>query len=373
MNNQQYPDFRPYGYDITKAIGSGHSGLVYAVRSLHEIGDMFVCKLVALESLPAKDRRLAEQEVELLRSLEHKNIVRFHDCFRIETTGTIGMVMEYCEQGDLRHVIKERSKTRQFFPERHVMTWFGQLADGLRYIHAHRVIHRDLKASNIFLQGSFPYKCLIGDFGISRVLDDTMSAAQTVIGTPYYLSPEVCKKEPYSYKSDIWSLGVCLYEMITFKLPFRGSNLLALVTRIIAEPFETANTYNPDCSTALSSLLIKLLTKDPQIRPSAAELMRDQFVRSFLDDRPIAAAKPVPIVAAQPIVVARLVRPRFQPVPQIEQEDHVDAEEVVHNEELVSLKNYVTEEVIADRRILLLPSGSSMPLHTNSPCPPPLP
>ena len=298
-------EFHPYGYDAVKIIGTGHFGSVYLVKPLHDSTNMLVCKLVALDSLIAKDRRLAEQEVGILRALSHKNIVHFHEYFRISSTETLCLVMEYCEHGDLRHIIKEQKKSQQLFSERQVMTWFVQIVDGLRYIHANRVIHRDLKTSNIFLKGPPPYTCLIGDFGISRILEETLTAAQTVIGTPYYLSPEVCKKEPYSYKSDIWSLGACLYELLTFKMAFRSPNLFSLITKIINEPYEPIKAGN--YSDSALALVEKLLTKDSAVRPSAADLMRDQYVRSFITERP-----PPPPVPAGP-VLARSLRPRVPP------------------------------------------------------------
>lgn len=277
-------DFKSTGYEPIRVIGHGRFGSVFLVRDSKKLECMFVCKVVFLDSLGDADRRLAEQEVSLLRTLDHRNIVKFHDCLRMAGGGSLGLLMEHCDGGDLRHAIKEQSKLGSFFPESQVMTWFGQILDGMRYIHACRIIHRDLKTSNIFLQGPPPYRCLIGDFGISRVLEETLSAAHTVIGTPYYLSPEVCKRDPYTYKSDMWSLGACLYELTMLRMAFKASNLLSLVTRIINEPFDPmddAAGFSPD----LCGLIERLLKKRPEERPSATQLVRETFVKKFLDDK----------------------------------------------------------------------------------------
>ena len=101
---------------------------------------------------------------------------------------------------------------------------------GLQYVHKYKILHRDLKTSNIFLSSNGTVK--IGDFGVSKVLEETEANAETVIGTPYYLSPEICKSEPYGYKSDVWSLGCILYELCTLKHAFNSSNLLGLVNKI---------------------------------------------------------------------------------------------------------------------------------------------
>jgi NIMA (never in mitosis gene a)-related kinase len=103
----------------------------------------------------------------------------------------------------------------------------------MEFMHAKKVIHRDLKLQNIFLTGSNTIK--IGDFGISRALEQTGLYASTVIGTPHYLSPEVCKSEPYTSKSDVWALGCILYELCTLKKAFAGDNLLGLVYKIVTE------------------------------------------------------------------------------------------------------------------------------------------
>lgn len=241
---------------------------------------MFVCKLVLLDVLGDSDRRLAEQEVRLLRGLNHRNIVKFHDSIGLSGGSVIGLVMQYCEGGDLRHVIRNQAREGRYFSESLVMAWFTQIATGLRYIHGQRIIHRDLKTSNIFLKGCPPYECLIGDFGISRVLESTLGSANTVIGTPFYLSPEVCKKEPYSFKSDIWSLGVCLYEMGMLRMAFESGNLLTLVNKIIHEDFEPLDEVA--FSANFCSLVTDLLSKNSEVRPSASDILRREYVMRFI-------------------------------------------------------------------------------------------
>jgi NIMA (never in mitosis gene a)-related kinase len=101
-----------------------------------------------------------------------------------------------------------------------VLNWFTQICLALKHVHDRKILHRDLKSQNIFLTKKGMIK--LGDFGIARVLSDTKSKAKTVVGTPYYLSPEIIKSEPYSFKSDIWSLGVLLYEMCALTPPFNA-------------------------------------------------------------------------------------------------------------------------------------------------------
>jgi NIMA (never in mitosis gene a)-related kinase len=272
-------DLEQFGYEIVRVIGHGRFGSVLQLRKANELSNMCVCKVLILEGLGETDRRLAEQESYVLRSLHHENIVKFQDCFRLSSGCGLALLMEYCDAGDLRHAIRMQLKESQRFSEKQIMTWFHQILEGLEYLHSHRIIHRDLKTSNIFLKGPPPHQCLIGDFGISRVLEETVSSAQTVIGTPYYLSPEVCKREPYTTKSDMWSLGAVLYELAMLKIAFDGNNLLSLVSHIIHEAYEPfdQSVYSEE----LASLVSRLLCKSPDDRPAAAALLNEPFVASF--------------------------------------------------------------------------------------------
>ena len=108
-------------------------------------------------------------------------------------------------------ILKRNKSKKEHFTEDEILNWFIQIAISLEYIHGRKVIHRDIKTSNIFLTGNGTVK--LGDFGISRVLENTNEAAMTVVGTPYYMSPEVCESKPYTFKSDVWALGCVLYEL----------------------------------------------------------------------------------------------------------------------------------------------------------------
>ena len=128
--------------------------------------------------------------------------------------------MEYCEGGDLYQKIKNnKGKT---FAETQIMEWFVQMCLALYYLHDKKILHRDLKTQNIFLRNT---RVKLGDFGIAKVLDSTQQFTNTCIGTPYYMSPELFKYKPYSYKSDIWALGCVLYEMCNLKHAFDAQSL----------------------------------------------------------------------------------------------------------------------------------------------------
>lgn len=182
--------------------------------------------------------------------------------------------MEYCEVGDLNYHIKRKLKNDEHFSETQIFNWFIQICLALEYVHGRRVIHRDLKSQNIFLTGNNTIK--LGDFGISRVLENTHAAAQTVVGTPYYMSPEACQSQPYTSKSDVWGLGCILYELCCLKHAFQADNLLGLVFRIVQEKHAPIPSMY---SAELSGLLDMLLEKDPSKRPSVREILKMDLIR----------------------------------------------------------------------------------------------
>merc|ERR1719277_2416662 len=121
------------------------------------------------------------------------------------------------------------------FPQEQIVRWFTQAILALKYIHDMKILHRDLKSGNFFLSKAGNLK--MGDFGIAKVLSRTKALARTQIGMPYYLSPEVCQDKPYAWASDIWAMGVILYELCALKLPFDGGqNMIVLVQAIVRGP-----------------------------------------------------------------------------------------------------------------------------------------
>jgi len=119
-------------------------------------------------------------------------------------------------EGDLGYHIKRKKKQNEFFPEPVILNWFLQICFALDYVHQQKILHRDIKTTNIFVTSSGAVK--LGDFGISKLLENTEDAAMTVVGTPYYMSPEVCQSKPYTYKSDVWALGCVLYELCSLEV-----------------------------------------------------------------------------------------------------------------------------------------------------------
>ena len=213
------------GYKIKERIGVGSYGRVYKVL---KDNIYYVLKEIPLNLSSAAEKiNSVQNEAEILSSLDNKYVVKFYQSFKMNQN--IYIIMEYCDNGDLCTFLNKIKKTRKdenhFLDEDFVWKLFIQMSIGLFYIHSKKIIHRDIKTLNIFLTKNLDAK--IGDLGVAKVLEDT-NHANTFIGTPYYVSPEMCKNKPYNEKSDIWALGCILYELLTFNHPFTATNQAAL-------------------------------------------------------------------------------------------------------------------------------------------------
>ena len=220
-------------YTVLRQIGAGNFGSVFLVEPAAGAPSAarFVVKKIALFNASEKEALQAKVEAKLLEQLGHPGIVHYKDSFI--QGGHLHIVMEFCEGGDLGSAIR-RAKEQPGgagFAEGQILDWFAQLCDAVCYVHGRHVLHRDLKTQNVFLAADNSVR--LGDFGIARVLDNTQGLAKTVVGTPYYMSPEVCKNEDYGSCSDVWALGCVLYEMCALEHAFEASNLLGLVKKIV--------------------------------------------------------------------------------------------------------------------------------------------
>ena len=269
-------NLRSSKYSIVKKLGEGGYGKALLVRS-KEDKRLYVMKSVKISNLSAKDKRDALREATLLSVLKSPFIVAFAESF--EEKGTLYIVMEYADGGDLSQKIERRKRARKYFSEEDILHDFIQVALALKYLHDRKVLHRDLKAQNVFLMKDGSVK--LGDFGIAKVLQNTMQLAMSQIGTPYYLSPEICDNKKYNSKTDIWSLGCMLYEMCTFNHPFDAKDIKSLMKRIIQAKYTPIpSRYSQD----LQNLLAKMLNKDPKDRPSINQILGLPFIKANLSN-----------------------------------------------------------------------------------------
>ncbi|XP_060642795.2 serine/threonine-protein kinase Nek5 [Anolis sagrei] len=256
-------------YEIMKMIGEGSFGKVFLARG-KEDNRQCVIKEINLTKMPRKEKESSQKEVTLLARLKHPNIVAFFTSH--QEKNRLYIIMEYCDGGDLMKRINMQHGV--LFEEDKILGWFVQISLGLKHIHDRKILHRDIKTQNIFLSNN-GMTAKLGDFGIARMLSDTMELARTCVGTPYYLSPEICENKPYNNKTDIWSLGCVLYELCTLKHPFEGNSLPQLVLKICRGYFIPVSTKY---SFELRSLVSQLFKISPRDRPSINSILKKPFL-----------------------------------------------------------------------------------------------
>eukprot|EP00933_Yihiella_yeosuensis_P034583 TRINITY_DN28059_c0_g1_i1.p1 TRINITY_DN28059_c0_g1~~TRINITY_DN28059_c0_g1_i1.p1 ORF type:complete len:477 (-),score=89.35 TRINITY_DN28059_c0_g1_i1:127-1557(-) len=272
-----------HNYSQIKKVGEGSFGAAILVQHStdKEKDTKAIVKMIDISRASKQEKDDALKESQVLSSLKHPYIVRYRESFHED--GWLCIVMDYCEGGDLSDKIKRARQSGKIFPQDQVLRWFTQSILALKYIHDLHILHRDLKSGNFFLSKSGNIK--MGDFGIAKVLECTAACAQTQIGTPYYLSPEICQGKPYAWSSDIWSMGCILYEMSARRVPFDAPDLKSLIHRITKE---SAPEIPSDYSSALRHLGKELLERDPAKRPPAAEILKrpvvQEMVRRMLDE-----------------------------------------------------------------------------------------
>ncbi|KAJ1614467.1 hypothetical protein OIY81_463 [Cryptosporidium canis] len=260
-------------YVKIKEVGSGSYGKAILVKDIYK-GRDYVMKVINISKLSTNERKDAINEVKLLSSIRHPYIVCFRESFVDD--GFLNIVMEYADGGDLFRKVNSHKQMKKNFLEKQVIRWLTQALLGLAHLHNRKILHRDIKSQNIFIS----YNGLkIGDFGIAKVLENTGAFAKTTIGTPYYLSPEICLSKPYSWSSDVWALGCVAYEMCSLKVPFDAPNLKMLVEKITNGTFlPISSMYSED----LRRVIMDMLITDSSQRPTVMELLNYPAIESEL-------------------------------------------------------------------------------------------
>ncbi|XP_064227074.1 serine/threonine-protein kinase Nek1 isoform X7 [Aotus nancymaae] len=260
-------------YVRLQKIGEGSFGKAILVKSTED-GRQYVIKEINISGMSSKEREESRREVAVLANMKHPNIVQYRESF--EENGSLYIVMDYCEGGDLFKRINAQKGV--LFQEDQILDWFVQICLALKHVHDRKILHRDIKSQNIFLTKDGTIQ--LGDFGIARVLNSTVELARTCIGTPYYLSPEICENKPYNNKSDIWALGCVLYELCTLKHAFEAGSMKNLVLKIISGSFPPVSLHY---SYDLRSLVSQLFKRNPRDRPSVNSILEKGFISKRIE------------------------------------------------------------------------------------------
>jgi serine/threonine protein kinase len=193
--------------------------------------------------------------------------------------------MEHCEGGDLTKLIKKCKQGNDYVAEDVIWKIFTQIVLALNECHNRKegkILHRDLKPGNVFFDKANNVK--LGDFGLSKILSTTSQYACTNVGTPYYMSPEQISESSYNEKSDIWSAGCLLFEMVSLRPPFQASNYFALAKNIMEKEIDR---IPEKYSEILQTLIVQMLQKDPNKRPSVDDIMHNPKISQRIEERKV--------------------------------------------------------------------------------------
>ena len=274
MTDSSMNDFK-----IEKVLGKGSFGSVYLVRR-KEDNKIYALKSVILEKLNKKEQQNSVNEVRILASVNHPNVIGYKEAFWDDSQNTLNIVMEFADDGDLQTKITKMRKEGGMFQESLIWSYSIQMIEGLKALHDKKIMHRDLKSANIFLVKD-KHQCKLGDMNVSKVIKEKELLTQT--GTPYYASPEVWRDEPYSYKSDLWSIGCVIYELCALRPPFKGKDLDELFMNVCKGKAERiSKVYSDD----LWKMILMLLQVDVKKRCDC-----DKFLNSKLITRKIQEMK----------------------------------------------------------------------------------
>lgn len=259
-------------YSVLKTLGRGSYGKVILCKNKSS-GEKVAIKKVKLTAMSIQERRKVETEASTLSLVSHPNIVRYVESF-IEKS-SLYIAMEYVDGGDLEEMILDKRIAKS---EEEILEIFSQILIAVNFMHSKKVLHRDLKPQNIFLMKTGVVK--IGDFGVAKILDGTNQMAKTVVGTPFYISPEIWAGETYSVKADIWSLGCILYFMCMGFRPFDGKSQGELYRNVLKGFYKPI----PDSISAETRKIVASMLKiDPGMRPTASQVLHAPIIRAAME------------------------------------------------------------------------------------------
>ncbi|MAT96098.1 MAG: hypothetical protein CL608_03060 [Anaerolineaceae bacterium] len=290
-------------YELLERVGKG--GMAYVYKAYQPTIDRYVAVKV-LHSHLAEDAEFLERfkrEAKGLGSLHHPHIVSVID-FDV-ADGWYYMVMDFIEGETLESVLDRRGR----LPLDEALALTAQLAGALAYAHQHGRIHRDIKPGNVMFTDETQQHAVITDFGLTRLLDNaTLTISGTIAGTPAYMSPEAAQGQKTDARSDIYSLGVMLFEMVTGQRPYLGETPLSVIMKLVVEPLPPALSINPDLPPAIDDILSQAMAKLPEDRYHTAAEMQ-QAVAGVLTSSSVESGTPensTQILSAQRQVAPKL-------------------------------------------------------------------
>uniref|UniRef100_A0A7S2RNI8 non-specific serine/threonine protein kinase n=1 Tax=Mucochytrium quahogii TaxID=96639 RepID=A0A7S2RNI8_9STRA len=262
-------------FELEESLGEGSYGEVFKARYKDKSkGGEVAVKIIPVD----EDMNELQKEIEILKHCKDEFVVQYIGSYQEPEPDRIWIVMELCIAGsvnDLIHICQIR------FNEEEIRVICASVLLGLHYLHINKMIHRDVKAGNILITDDGHIK--LADFGVSAQLTSNQSKRRTVIGTPFWMAPEVISESSYDGKADIWSLGITMIEMAEMEPPYSNIHPMRAIFMIPSRPpptFEKPENWSPE----MNNFLARCLEKNPDDRPTAEQLMNDPFVSDIVEE-----------------------------------------------------------------------------------------
>ena len=331
-------------YNKGRFLGKGGFAKCYEIIC-QDNNKVFAAKMIPRSNITtSRQRQKLLTEIKIHKSLHHQQIVAFEHVF--EDTKNVYILLELCQNQTLNELFVRRKKLSEI----EVQCYIIQLIKALQYLHSHRVIHRDLKLGNLFLNDKMELK--VGDFGLATKLYYEGEKKTTICGTPNYIAPEVLYGVGHSYEVDIWAIGVIIYTLLIGKPPFETRDVKTTYSKIRKADFS----FPVTCKISLTAknLIKKILNPDPKKRPSLNDILSDEFF-----NQGVAIPKLLPLsTLALPLPLDYIK----QYIPGVENNDivskknsieqKVNSSKSLNSEKLISSKEKTNDTELIDSKLL---------------------
>lgn len=309
------------GYEIVTALGKGKFSIVYMAKRLSDESMCALKRINIFDMMNPKQREKCLKEVRLLQSLDHPNIVKLLDS--IVDRHDLLIIVEWAEKGDLKRLIRKKASNCTSFSEPTIWEYTRQLSAALHHMHSQRIMHRDLKPANVFVTMAGTLK--LGDLGLGRFFSSQTLEAFSKVGTPLYMSPEVLHGAGYDMRSDVWSLGCVVYELVMLRSPFKSDQQLSLYDLFVRISKGEYPPLADRCSANLKELVTQMLNVESTKRLDTARVLEVCNAQ-----KQVQAAEP----ECRP---PKQTEPRSRPPPLLVMDDIVEKLKLLNCEELLLL------------------------------------
>jgi serine/threonine protein kinase len=321
---------REYIYRDSR-IGTGSYSVVYK-GVCRQTKEPVAIKKIDLRRFKNERERINE-EIEIMKKLSHIGIVQLYDVVYDNTNDYIYIVMEYCSGGDLSSVISTG------LTEDMIHSYFQQLAEAFKYLHKQKILHRDIKPQNILFKDVGRKVIKITDFGFSKYYYEDTGMLETLCGSPMYMAPEILFHQKYNVKTDLWSIGIILYEMIYRKFPYQAKNTVELIKEVKRSDIKfPLVSINAECL----DLMKKLLVKDPILRIDWQEFFNHSWTTVGLESN-----REFDVIPGSNSKLAYPMIPKSKPIPiklPNNQESHGSGKDVILGFSNYIIDNYCLSE-----------------------------